>query len=115
MSSINSKIEEALRPVTENIWPLCCPYEQPPDFYIVYNPEIEETGLYGDNEDQEWIQNMQVHLYTKSDYTKPRRKIRKLLRQNKMTVTDIATLYEKETGYNHLCFSFQAEEDLEEE
>ncbi len=113
--SINSKIEEALRPVTKNIWPLCCPYEQPPDFYIVYNPEIEEAGLYADNEDQEWIQNMQVHLYTKSDYTKSRRKIRKLLRENGMIVTDITTLYEKDAGYNHLCFSFQTEEDLKEE
>ena len=114
MSSINSRIEEALREVTDNIWPLCCPYEHPPDFYIVYNPETESPGLYADNEDQNWIQSMQVHLYTKSDYTKPRRKIRKLLRENGMTVTDITTLYEKDTRYNHLCFSFQAEE-LEEE
>lgn len=113
--SINSRIEEALKSVTENIWPLCCPYELPPDFYIVYNPEIEEAGLFADNEDQEWIQNMQVHLYTKTDYTKPRRKIRKLLRESGMIVTDITTLYEKENGYNHLCFSFQAEENLEEE
>ena len=38
--SVNEKIENALAQIAENIWPLCCPEERPPDEYIVYNPEL---------------------------------------------------------------------------
>ena len=43
--NVNQKIESALAEVTENIWPLCCPYDSPPEKYLVYNPEDETAEI----------------------------------------------------------------------
>lgn len=40
-----------------------------------------------------------------------RKTIRKLLRKAGFTVTDIDSIYEKETKYYHLCFSCYIEEE----
>lgn len=109
--NVNQKIENALRVITENIWPLCCPYESPPGKYIVYNPEIDSAECFADDEDQEWTLHMQIHLYTREDYMDDRKTIRKLLRKAGFTVTDIDSIYEKETKYYHLCFSCYIEEE----
>lgn len=107
--SVNSIIETALKEVVNNkIWPMVCPDESPPEKYIVYNPEIEEPGFFADDEDQEWIQHMQIHLYTKGNYIKLRKDIRKKLKEAGFTVTDITTVYD--SGYNHLCFECYIEE-----
>lgn len=87
-----------------------CPYEKKPDVYIVYNPELEESGLSGDNQDVEWTLHMQVHLFTKKNYLKDRETIRKLLREAEMAAFEIESMYEKDSGYYHLCFSFSTEE-----
>ena len=42
--SVNERIELALAQIVPKIWPLCCPNERPPKEYIVYNPELEESG-----------------------------------------------------------------------
>lgn len=112
--TVNQLIETALREIVPDIWPLCCPEERPPDEFIVYNPEIEEAVLYGDNEDLEWACYMQVHLYTRNDYSEQRIRIRKALRKAGFMVTDIETMYEKDSKYYHLCFSCNIEEDMEE-
>lgn len=109
--NINLRIESALCDVTQNIWPLCCPLEEKPEEYIVYNPELETPEMYADDEGDGWTQYMQVHLYTKYDYTEQRKKIRKNLNESGMVVTDIDTGYEKATKYYHLCFSCYAEEE----
>ncbi len=111
--SINQKIEHALEGITKNIWPLCCPSDSPPDCYIVYNPEIESPGYYADDKDQEWIQNMQIHLFMKGNYTKLRKEIRSTLKRKGFVVTGIETMLEKETGYYHLCFECYDEEGQE--
>lgn len=112
--SVNEILEETLSGVVKQVWPLCCPEETPPEEYIVYNPEIEEASLYGDNKDLEWVQYMQVHLFTKKNYIKKRREIRKVLRKNGFIVTDIETMYENDSKYYHLCFSCYIEEKMEE-
>lgn len=112
--NVNQKIEAALNNIAVGIWPLFCPEERPPDDYIVYNPEIEEGALYADDQDQEWMQHMQVHLFIKGNYLKKRNAIRKALREAEFIVTDITTLYEKDSGYNHLCFSCSTEENMED-
>lgn len=112
--NINQRIEKALQEITPCIWPSVCPEESAPAEYIVYNPELEEAVLYGDNEDQEWAQYMQVHLFSKGNYMKKRRLIRIALREAGMPVSEIETLYEKDTGYYHLIFSCAAEEETEE-
>ena len=84
--NVNQKIENTLGVITENIWPLCCPYESPPGKYIVYNPEIDSAECFADDEDQEWTLHMQIHLYTREDYMDDRKTIRKLLRKAGFTV-----------------------------
>lgn len=109
--SINKIIENAVGDlVSGNIWPLCCPLDSPPDCYIVYNPELEEPGLYADDEDCDWVHYMQVHLYTKGNYINLRKTIRSALRNAGFSVTGIETLYEKDTKYYHLCFECWMEE-----
>ena len=112
--SVNERIELALAQIVPKICPSGCPTERPPTEYLVYNPELEEAAVFADDTDQEWLQHMQVHLYTKSNYTERRREIRKALREAGAVVTDIITLHEKDSGYHHLCFSCIFEEDMEE-
>lgn len=110
--NVNQKIENALSEIAKgNIWPLRCPYDSQPDMYIVYNPELEEPGYYADDEDQEWTQHMQVHLYVKGNYVDLRKMIRKCLRKAGFTVTGIETPYEKDSRYFHLCFECYIEEE----
>lgn len=111
--SINEKIEGSLKNISEHIWPIKCPLEKQPEEYIVYNPELEEAGVFADNRDLEWNHYMQIHLFTKKNYIEKRKKLRNALRENEFMVTDITTLYEKDTGYYHLCFSCWTEETEE--
>lgn len=112
--SINQKIENALSElVNGKIWPLKCPYDSPPESYIVYNPELEEPGYHADDIDQEWVQYMQIHLFVLGNYMELRRKIRIALRNAEFTITGIETLYEKNTGYSHLCFECYTDEEEE--
>lgn len=109
--SVNQIIENALNEIVKGkIWPMVCPEDTPPDMYIVYNPELEEPGFYAEDEDQEWVQHMQIHLYIKSNYIKARKEIRKKLKEVGFTITGITTLYEKSTKYHHLCFECYIEE-----
>lgn len=112
--SVNQIIESALRNMVTSIWPLVCPEEKPPKEYIVYNPEIDVPEDYGDNAAGEWVQYMQVHLFTKSNYLKKRKEIRKALKDAGFLVSDITTMYEKDSGYYHLCFSCNIEENMED-
>ena len=109
--SVNQKIEEALSPIVSNIWPMHCPKSPKPDLYIVYNPELESAETFGDDQDEEWVQYMQVHLFIKGNYIDLRAKIRSRLRNAGFTVTNIQTFYESDTGYNHLCFECWIEEE----
>lgn len=110
--NVNQKIEGALTElVNGKIWPLKCPYDSLPDCYIVYNPELEEPGYHADDTDCEWVQYMQIHLFMEGNYMRLRSEIRDALRNAGFTLTGIETLYEKDTGRNHLCFECYTEED----
>ena len=116
--NVNQKIEAALSDLVENnIWPLNCPLETLPDKWIVYNPELEMPGDFGDNEDLEWVHYMQVHWFQKGDgkcaanCTRIRRTIRKRLKEAGFSLSDIVTLFEKNTGITHLVFSCNILED----
>lgn len=110
--NVNQKIEQALSGVVTEIYPLTYPYnESKPDIYIVYNPELEEPGYYADDEDLNWLQYMQIHLFHKGNYISLRKNIRSKLREADIMVTGIETMYEKDTQYYHLIFSCYVEED----
>lgn len=108
--TVNQIIEESLKGIVDNIWPLCCPLGLKPESYIVYNTEIETPGLYADDGDEEWTSYLQVHLFTKENYTDIRKDIKDRLREAGFIITDIQTFYEEDTGYYHLCFSCYIEE-----
>ena len=109
--NVNQMIEKVLVKVTSNIWPLVCPLEDKPDKYIVYNSELDEAAYFADDQEQEWIQNMQIHLYKRDDYMEERKKIRRLLKSIGFTVTHIYSDYETSTKYYHLCFECHIEEE----
>jgi len=111
--SVNQTIESALKPICSNVWPIVCPDDNHPAEYIVYNPEYEAPATYADDQDQNWIHYMQVHFFTKKNYIKKRKEIRRALRQADFLVTEIDTDYEKDSGYYHLTFSCQIEESEE--
>mgnify|MGYP005783269167 CR=1 FL=1 len=112
--NVNQKIETALEPLIGSaIWPLRCPSDLKPEKYIVYNPELEEPGYHADDEDQEWVHYMQIHLFEKGNYMQMRRDIRSALRNAGFEMMGIETMYEKDTGYHHLCFECWIEEDEE--
>lgn len=121
--SVNQKIEAILSDLAkENIWPLSCPLEALPEEYIVYNPELEAPEDFGDDKDLSWMHYMQIHWFRKNDSGKPvnyigmRKKIRNLLRSAGITISEIQTFFEKDTGYTHLCFSCSImEENIEED
>lgn len=112
--SVNSIIETALSQIVQNIWPLVCTSEKPPNEYIVYNPELDKPDDFGDGEANEWILYIQVHYFTKSNYFEKRKKIRKSLLEAGFLLEEITTTYEKDSGYYHLCFSCNIEEKMEE-
>lgn len=109
--NINQKIEKALSDVTENIWPSSCPEGEEPELYIVYNPELEAPGSYADDKAQDWVTDMQVHLYIKGNYISVKNQIRRNLEEEGFTVTGIETINEKESGYFHLIFLCYIEEE----
>lgn len=116
--NVNQKIENALSELVDgNIWPLSCPQEELPDKYIVYLPEDETPTDFGDDNDLEWVHYMQIHWFGKGtskrpvNYTKPRKQIRNLLKENGFIVSDITPYFEKDTGYTHIVFSCSIEED----
>lgn len=116
--NVNQKIEGTVSEVVNgNIWPLSCPMEAKPKEYIVYNPELEKPENFGDDEDLDWIHYMQVHWFKRGDarepvnYIKRRSEIRELLRKAGFAVSGIETFFEKDTGYTHLCFLCNIEED----
>lgn len=75
--------------------------------YIVYNEEAEETVNYGDNQPLNRIAWCQVHIF--SERTGKFREYKEdaitKLKSAGFTVTDAATLYEKETKTIHVVIS----------
>lgn len=119
--NVNQRLEQALSDLVKgDIWPLSRPPDEKGDEYIVYNPELETPEEFGDDEDLEWTQYMQVHWFKKGtgrtravNCTEARKKIRKRLRENGFSVSEIRTFFEKDTGFTHLCVSCNTLEEAE--
>lgn len=107
--NVNQKIENALADlVNGNIWPLSKPEETDPDNWIVYNPEVDIPGDFGEDVPLEWIYHIQIHWFKKgvANYLRVRKKIRKILIEEGFSVNDITCLKEKSNGeVTHLIFS----------
>lgn len=72
--------------------------------YIVYNEEAEQAANYGDNKPQNAIVWWQVHIFTpkSGEFRKYREMLKTALRKAGFSVSEIVTLYEKETGTIHV-------------
>ena len=121
--NVNKKIMTALSDlVGGNIWPLAKPAAESPDVFIVYNSQGDYTDQ-GDNQDQEWEHNMQIHWYAKghADYLPARKQIRQALREAGFTVTGIPYItYDATngqssqgtpTGYTHMVITCLIDEE----
>lgn len=80
--------------------------------YIVYNEETEQPTNYADNKPQDEITWWQVHIFApkESDFRKRKEEVKHLLQQADFTVTDIRSLYEKETKTMHVVIYCHTEE-----
>ena len=83
--------------------------------YIVYNEETEQPSNYGDNKPLESIAWWQVHIFSTKeiDFRNWKKETKKLLLKAGFTVTDIETLYEKETETIHVVICCHIEESEE--
>ncbi len=111
--SVRQPIVSVLNQICSNVWPIVCPDDNNPADDIVDNAEYEAPATNADDQDQHSIHYMQIHFFTKKNYIKKRKEIRRVLRQADFLVTEIDTDYEKDSGYYHLTFSCQIEESEE--
>lgn len=116
--NVNQKIEAALSDlVNGNIWPLSCPFENTPGEFIVYCPDYDYPADFGNDDDLEWVQRMEINWFKRSEsrkvvnYIGTRSKIRSLLKSEGFTITNILCNFEKETGYTHLTVLCSIMED----
>lgn len=83
--------------------------------YIVYNEEAEEAANHGDNRPQDKITWWQVHVFAPkaSDFRLCKKEVIGRLKEAGFYVTDINTLYEKETKTIHvvICCHIGEQED----
>ena len=88
--------------------------------YIVYNEEAEQPVNYGDNKPLNTIVWWQVHLFAPkiSNFRRRKKMIKRLLLDSGFIITDIATLFEKETETIHVvisCHMGESEEEYEQD
>lgn len=90
-------------------------YEGTKPVYIVYNEEAEQPTNYGDNVPQNEIAWWQVHIFSPkdNDFRMIKNKTKHALQEAGFTVTDIVTLYEKETKTIHVAISCHTGESEE--
>lgn len=111
---VNEKLQKILGNICDNTWELVCPEERPPDEYIVYNSVLDVPEDFGDNHPQEWVHHMQIHLYTAGSYRKLKESVRNALKESGFAVDGIERMYDRESGYFHVCFSCSIQEEREE-
>lgn len=93
-------------------------YDGNENTYIVYQQASIEQTFSADDELQDYVDYYYFHIYSKGNYLKIVKEIKKLLKQNGfrwqpfMTSSD---MYEVDTGFYHkvLCFSIERFEEEE--
>ena len=75
--------------------------------YIVYNEEAEELTNHGDNKPHNRIIWWQVHIFAQkeSEFRSIKKKTEESITDAGFYITDIVTLYEKETRTIHVVIS----------
>lgn len=109
----NESLEEALKKTGLPV--KYYQYEGIKQEYIVYNEEAEQLADYADDTPQEHVTWWQVHIFSPKagDFRKYKESACKLLIDAGFTVTDMVTLYEKETKTIHVvmnCHIIEREE-----
>lgn len=122
--NLNQHIEKALGDIVDgNIWPMVCPLEDKPTEFITYDHE-DHSDDFGDNEEEAWVYEVEVNWYklgagsrTKQVALKPanfiqaRERIRTALKAAGFIVSKILYNHESDTGYTHLTFLAEIEEE----
>ncbi len=72
--------------------------------YIVYNEEVMQLTNYADNTPMNQVSWWQVHIFTPRDgaFRIHREKVKEALIKNGFTLSEITTLYEKDTKTIHV-------------
>jgi len=88
---------------------------EPPDEYLVLTPLSDDFALHADDLPLQEISEVQISLFSKTNYQPRKKQITKLLLGGEFTITDRRYLgYETETGYHHYCIDIAKEFELEE-
>ena len=82
-------------------------YKGPETEYFTFNVFSEHPVLFADDECAEEAAEAYLHYFTKDYSHSNKTKIKKLLKSNDISIIDIETLHEKDTGYTHLIFQIQ--------
>ncbi len=85
--------------------------------YITFNILSEHPELSADDESIVEASDCYIHYFTKNNPHGNKTRIKKLLKNNDVGITDIESLYESDTGYNHIIFQVEllGYEDYESE
>ena len=110
----DEKLEQALIPAGLPV--RYYEYAGTKETYIVYNEEHENPADFGDNQSLEHVTWWQVHIFApkNSEFRQYKEKITESLKKQGFTVTDIRTIYEKETKTIHVVIYCHTEESEEE-
>lgn len=76
--------------------------------YIVHEVITERDADYADDEPNAQIDTVRVHYFTKSNPTKIKRAIRRVLRSNGFSIAFTEPLREADTGYYHIVIQATA-------
>lgn len=109
----DERLEQALVPVGLPV--KYYEYAGTKDTYIIYNEEYEQPTDFGDNQSQNTMMWWQVHVFApkNTDFRKYKDMTVEALEKSGFIVTDIRTLYEKETKTIHVVIYCHMEESEE--
>jgi len=86
---------------------------KPPDEYLVLTPLSDDFALHADNEPLQEISEVQISLFSKTNYQPRKKQITKLLLGGEFTITDRRYLgYETDSGYHHYCLDVAKEYEM---
>jgi hypothetical protein len=87
-----------------------------PDAYLVLTPLADYYQLFADNQPQVDVAQVQVSIFTKSNYLAIKKQITKLLLASEFTITDRRYLgHEDDTSYHHYVIDVEKQYESEVE
>lgn len=113
--NVNTLIIDTLKPLIPDVVPT--KYTGTNTTYITFNYEDDRAGTFADDEPQEDVAYMQIHLFCPRTYNinKVKKQIRSRLFKAGFSYPRVTVLYEDDTETNHIVFQCEIEGNTEAE